>query len=244
MKKYIPVLLSILILFTVLDVAIATSFHGTTVGSWGNVDSQTSDRVAVHNYDAWSAAILRWGLPVNNFANQFIFNGIGGAGGSKWIAETGDPFKIGDFSYRNERTMFSSTVNGVDLSIALNLSSPAGSDVDTFLFDFYLPIENTPNTTGDALLDADIVTITNASSPVYFNYLGTDYTLEVLGFSTDGGNNIITNFTNPEGSVTRAAVYGHISETAPVPEPATIFLLGVGLAGIVGYRINSKKKRS
>ncbi len=55
---------------------------------------------------------------------------------------------------------------------------------------------------------------------------------------------MITNFTNPEGSVERAEVYGLITETAPVPEPATIFLLGVGLTGIAGFRIKSKKKRS
>ena len=244
MKKSRLILLSILIFFTVLGVAIATSFHGTAVGSWNNVDSQTSDRVSISNRDDWAAAIFRWGLPVNNSDNQFIFNGKGDAFRPGWIAEIGDPFLIGNFSYQNEQTVLSSTVNSVDLSIALNLSSPAGLDVDAFLFEYSFFINNTPNTTSDFLLDADIVTITTASSPAIFNYLGTDYTLEVLGFSTDGGKSMITNFTNPEGLNKWAGVYGHISETAPVPEPATIFLLGVGLAGIAGFRIKSKKKRS
>jgi len=243
MKKSLLILLSILILFTVLGVAIATSFHGTAVGSWENVDSQSSDRFSVFNHDDWSVAIFRWGMPLAIFDNQFIFNGKGGGlFESQWIAEIGDPFLIGNFSYRNERTGFSSTVKGVDLNIALSLSSPTGMNADPFLFDFSFYINNTPNTTGDPLLDADIVTITTASSPAIFNYFGTDYTLEVLGFSSDGGKNMTTNFINPEGSIESAGVYGHISETAPVSEPATIFLLGVGLAGIAGFRIKSKKK--
>ena len=295
MKKYLLILLSILILFTVLGVAIATTFHGTAVGSetnvdsqtsdrdsvsfsgtavgsetnvdsqtsdrdsvsfsgtavgsWTNVDSQSSDRFSVFNYDEWSVAIFRWGMPLAIFDNQFTFNGKGGGPfDSQWIAEIGDPFLIGNFSYRNERTGFSSTVKGVDLNIALSLSSPTGMNADSFLFDFSFYINNTPNTTGDPLgdplIDADIVTIGNTSPPAEFKYLDADYILEVLGFSSDGGENIVTNFINPEGSSKRAGVYGRISETAPVPEPATIFLLGVGLAGIAGFRIKSKKKRS
>jgi hypothetical protein len=268
MKKYLLILLSILILFTVLGVAIATSFHGTAVGSWNNVDSQTSDRdsvsfsgtavgswtnvdsqssdrFSVFNYDEWSVAIFRWGMPLAIFDNQFTFNGKGGGPfDSQWIAEIGDPFLIGSFSYRNERTGFSSTVKGIDLNIALSFSSPTGMNADSFLFDFSFYINSTPNTTGDPLIDADIVTIGNTSPPAEFKYLDADYILEVLGFSSDGGENIVTNFINPEGSSKRAGVYGRISETAPVPEPATIFLLGVGLAGIAGFRIKSKKKRS
>ena len=190
MKKYLLILLSILILFTVSGVAIATSFHGTAVGSWENVDSQSSDRFSVFNHDDWSVAIFRWGMPFDTFDNKFTFNGKGGGLiDSQWIAEIGDPFLLGDFSYRNERTGFSSTVKGVDLNIALSLSSPTGMNADPFLFDFSFYINNTPNTTGDPLLDADIVTIGNTSPPAEFEYLGADYILEVLGFSSDGGEN-------------------------------------------------------
>jgi hypothetical protein len=244
MKKFIIISMSILILFAVREVAVAIPFHGIAVGSWKNVDSQPSDRVSVFNNDDRGSAIFRWGMPVNNFANQFIFDGKGGPLDSKWIADVGNLFLIGNFIYGNERTFFSSTVKGVDLSLALQLNSPAGLDADTFLFDISFLITNTPNTTGDPLLDADIVSISTASAPAIFSYLGTDFILEVLGFSNDGGVTTMTNFRNPEGKAIGTELYARISEAAPVPEPATIILLGVGLAGIAGFRIKSNKKRS
>jgi len=241
MKKYLLILLSIFILITAIGVAIATSFHGTAVGLWENVDSQQSDYISVHNNDKWASAIFSWGFPVEIFNNQFIFAGRGDASGSNWIAELANPFLIGDFSYRNARTLFSSTVKGVDLNIALNLGASDGVHTDPFFFDLSFYLKNTPNTTGDPVLDADIVTFANNSSPVTFNFLGTDYLLEVLGLSNDGGKTILTSFTNPEGATEMAGVYARITETAPVPEPATMLLLAVGLAGIAGFKVRSKK---
>jgi hypothetical protein len=243
MKKFLPVLLSIFILLSVLGGAFATSFFGTSVGFWENVDSQPRDVISVHNGDEGGAAIFRWGLPTTtDFDNLFIFDGLGSDYGDGWTAETGIPFLLGSFSYRNERTGFSSTVNGVDLGIALNIESPTELDVGTFFLDFSFSIRNTPNTTGDPLLDADSVAVANTSMPSNFNFLGTDYILELIGFSSDSETNIITGFSVPEGSIKRLSVYGQITETAPVPEPATLILLGTGLIGLAGFGRRKFKK--
>ena len=176
--------------------------------------------------------------------NQFVFSGIGDVYGSKWTADIGDPFLLGTFSYRNERTFLSSTVNGVDLSIALNLSTLDEPELATYFGDFSFSITNTPNSSGDPQLDADTVTITRNFSPGQFSYLGADYIFNVLGFSSDGGISSISDLITPEGGAFRAGLYGQISRVAPVPEPATMLLVGIGLVGIGGVvKFKSKKKR-
>jgi hypothetical protein len=35
-----------------------------------------------------------------------------------------------------------------------------------------------------------------------------------------------------------------VDKTAPIPEPGTLLLLGVGLAGLVGYGLSRRKKKT
>jgi len=203
------------------------------------------DRVAVHNYDDWASALFYWGVPRDDiFCNQFMFNGKGDVANPDWTTGVGEPFLMGDFRYRNMRTMFSSTVNGIDLSLSLNFSASAGLDVGPLFFDFSFSIQDIPDIKGDPILDADIVTFSNTSSPAAFSYLETDYTLEMLGLSSDGGKTFLSGFTNPEGSSQTAGFYALISEAETVPLPPALLLMGIGLGGIVLLRMKPKGGRS
>lgn len=216
------------------SVAQAILFEGTATGSWTNVVStDAGDVFSVNNNDAGGIATFNWGTPATSFDNQFSFDGSGSDGSSGWSTLNETAFLIGDFSYRNGSTYKSTGIDGVDLSIDLAITSPLGL-LDTFAFDF--SITNTSNTTGNPVLDGDIVTVTSSLSPTLFNYLGSDYTLELLGFSTDGGASITTDFSSPEGAIAAAGVYGRITQNAAVPEPSILAMMGIGLLGFMFRR--------
>ena len=102
---------------------------------------------------------------------------------------------------------------------------------NNFAYDF--SIDLTPNTTGNPVTDGDIVTITNGLTSKTFTVGGTAYTLQLLGFSTNGGATFTSQFLSPEGSTANADIYATItSNVLPVPEPATLALLGSGILAL------------
>lgn len=135
--------------------------------------------------------------------------------GAPFIAEAGSLFRVGDLSYTN-----GSVQGGFDgdfsLQVSLLLSQPA-QELQTFNFAFN--ILNTPNETGDPVLDGDRLRFsTSGISGQAFNYKGLDYTLELVGFSSDGGGTILTEFNSPEDSSATASLFGRITAKPQVCE--------------------------
>ena len=87
----------------------------------------------------------------------------------------------------------------------------------------------------DAIACDDVVT-TSLPGVTSFVLGGDTLHLHLLGFSKDGGVTFGSQFFSPEGDSNRAMLYGMVSEEAapiPTPEPATVVLLGTGLAAAV-----------
>lgn len=242
MRKLLTFFAIVMMSFMSYSQAEAVVFTGTAVGSWSNVVStHWQDVYSISNGDVGETADFYWGdigaQGTTNFNNRFRFDGVGSdAGDSPWSTSEESPFLIGNFSYCNGSVTNALGVDGVTLDILLNILTPVGV-TDNYAFAFN--ITNTPNNTGDPVLDGDIVSVANSLTTTAFHYDGYDYTLELLGFSSDGGQTIRTDFSSPEGATAFAGVYARIHQVpTAIPEPATVLLLG---SGLVGFFVRRKR---
>ncbi len=249
MKVGLYVVLTAGLLAGSVSVVNATIFTGSATGSWGTVNSvgvNPPDLFDIENNDDGAlltdSALFWWGDPLTgtqwdsgSTRNEFIFNGIGSDGNlgvmdTAWNA----PFLLADFWYTNGEAYYAEGVLGVELDIDFFIQETG----DTFTLTNSFDITNTVNDPGPV---DDIVTLNGTATSKTFFYDSRAYRLDILGFSTNLGQTIATDFSSPENSTNYAGLYGQITEV-PVPEPATIMLFGTGLAGLLFGRRNKKNK--
>lgn len=215
----------------------AFSFTGKASGEWGLPDT-TSNPNAVIDISSKDGGInnrLTWGIPGTGGLNNFVqFNGI------NFNTDINTVFNLGELYYRNGSTLLDSNFNGdFPLYLSLSLTLPFNN---TESFEFLFNIFNTPNDTGNPVLDGDLLRFASAGNSIQsFHYEGVEYTLKLIGFSTDGGKNIVNEFNSPERSTAKASLYGTITFAPPtvsIPEPSTI----VGLSVLSIYFMTRKSK--
>ncbi len=230
--RYTSVLLTPAIVLAMAGAARATTFTGSAVGSWENLNAPGSGNVdTISNHDAGGVASFSFGVGSGTPPNSFTFNGVGSDGGPGFTTASNTDFAIGSFSYFNGSTTNYPQTSSIDLGIALDLTSPTMKN-SNFLYDF--GIDLTPNTTGNPVKDGDIVSIANGTTTTTFTANGVTYTLALAGFSTDGGKTFTSQFLSPEDSTANAEIYADITTSlVAVPEPASLALLASGLLGLV-----------
>jgi hypothetical protein len=146
-------------------------------------------------------------------------------------------FAVSSLTYTNGDTAVGTTPTGFPVTITLNFTDPAGLSQP---FSFTYNLDVTPNNASPLSnpLNDDILTVPVAFAPETFvdSDNGQTYTLQLLGFSSDGGATITSQFTLPEEMMTQSTLYAQI--TAP-PAPSGVPLpssasLGFVLLGILG----------
>jgi hypothetical protein len=200
---------SIGIVLALASTASAIDFSGTTRATWGtptpdNIFTQFSG-VGTNTFTTGQSANL---LP----ATTLTFTG------NPFTTALDTIFKIGNLSYYNGETLLSSTVDTVPLQIQLGFTNPAGLS-NTFNYRFAFDITSN---SGDREASADRLIPLNTSATGNFVVDGISYTLQLGGFSQDGGATIVPNFKAYENESTQGAIYGKITQDVRVPPPAPV----------------------
>lgn len=148
-----------------------------------------------------------------------------GAAPLAFTVNINESFSLGDFTHFNFPIAAGTGIDSVMLDIAIDLTIGDDGYASPLNFSF---IHDETSNTGDGCCD-DIVSFNSLVSSDTFEVDGKLYTLDLRGFSTDGGTTIMDTFETVEGGTNNAELYGVFTR---VPEPGTLALLGLGLAGL------------
>jgi Ca2+-binding RTX toxin-like protein len=186
----------------------ALTFTGESLGIFGPpVDPRPTTIFSITDENGGIENRLTWGRPASySFSNFVQFDGTDFSTGLNEL------FFLGELTYRNGTVLSNTNFQGdFPLEISLSFSDPVDRKEN---FEFLFNIFETPNTTGDPVLDGDFLRFSDAGvSQETFGYKGNLYTLELFGFTTsDGELTTRGQFNSPEETIATTSLFGKISQ--------------------------------
>lgn len=212
-----------------------------TDGEWVSVEGSPSAGPVFLDPDSnGTDNRIEWGVPVGDLnpgPSAYQFDGVNPGDAPL----DGSLFELGVFIHENFTIKFPS-ITGATLEVSLDFTTEGVSQTFTYFFSHTeTPNNESPCAEGGSIPCPDLVSIPDASSLETVVLGGEEYTLSIIGFSQDGGATILEDFLTLEGQANPATLWARLEETAEIPEPPTLALLGLTLFGWGAHRTIVKR---
>jgi hypothetical protein len=231
-------------------------------GTWSLAVTDPAGGATISNGSPTST--VSWGVPATaSGQSAYQFTAVGGT-----VSFTVNPPPtsavglLGTFTHFNF-PIFSPFLTSVELTITADIKvNSVDQGVHAFIFEFThdetpnggppggpftgtcpFPTAGSPNGVGINVNGcADRVTITSNASSETFVVGGVAYTLDIAGFSQDGGLTSADQFLTIEDQTNVAGLYASVHAATQVPEPNSLALVGLAMLGVVGF-LRRRSKR-
>jgi hypothetical protein len=214
----------------------ASVFSGDSSGVWGIPNPGMND---IPRFTGVGKNTFTWGWPIldnpkfGTPANSLTFKG------TQFTSDFNSLFKIGDLTYFNGTVPEGTSVEQVPLYLQIAFNN--STQEEEFDFDFKLiNVGNNTNKPLNSIDNADFVFISPSFANRSFVQNSKNYTLELTGFSQDGGKTSVKEFRVVEGATITAEIYGRITYVPPaeIPEPGIV----IGLSSLGVYMLAFHKR--
>ena len=182
----------------------AETFQVEFSGTWGEAEPGPNPNPKIYPTDPPNT--FRWGESVEEDLepNGLVFNAEDISGGIK----TGQQFEVGKLTFFNGSIFSDTAVESVPLKI--ELLDPFELLDSPITFTFNLDLDTTEDTSDEIDDWSDFVYFPKVLPTETFKFDGQTYTLELTGFSQDGGDTLVNRFRVMEQEVDIASLFAKI----------------------------------